>query len=320
MFESGREPRLLKQWPKAVLKEIVELQRIRTLPIADRFAELAPRLLRNLDDGDIFNRMLAFIQERVRSNHAFDVDQFARMVDERGLTEYVTGEILPTRHEYASAAFSFELHIYRKIMPLGIALRVKELLDALEASHGLAHWNQHPSPSNCPPHVVLNNVKAMWSAISNNDKTIKGSTHLEGGEYAVLALSPLGFFVKEGQGAFLPTDVTFCTIIEPISGKQVKEYPVSRSIAPGEVDRFQMMVAATKSCALSVRFTFHFDDDVLESKLYKMAIGNRRDQKFHLQYTDGGEVRSRADFTEGRGQEGIESINELLRELPISSA
>jgi hypothetical protein len=311
----SKEP-LLKGWPKAVWQEIEERYRIASLPISARFEALAPRVMRDLE-GENFDRMLSFVQARERNNRPFDVGEFTRMINERGLVERLTGELLPTRHEYASAAYHFEMSFYREFTPICIHQRIKQLLDALDASKQARDWPHVAfSRSEQPPHVAIDDAKVIWSALSNRGETVMQTTYLgEQMEYATLCASPSGFFIRQSQGAFLPSDVTFCTVIEPELGKQAREYTVSRSIAPGEVDRLQMMIAATKSCKLRLHFKCYFDDNVLDSEPYEVAITNRRDQKFHLQYQDGGEVKSRADFEHEEIRGSTDFVNDFFREL-----
>jgi hypothetical protein len=65
-----------------------------------------------------------------------------------------------------------------------------------------------------------------------------------------------------------PSDTTYGAIIDPSVGPYEKKYPISRKIAPGDVERFHIMVGSSMSCHLQVRFKFFIDQTtVIESEI-----------------------------------------------------
>ena len=76
-------------------------------------------------------------------------------------------------------------------------------------------------------------------------------------------------------------------IIDPSVGPYEKKYPISRKIAPGDVERFHIMVGSSMSCHLQVRFKFFIDRiSVIESEIFNMSIWNPRNAQWQYKYID----------------------------------
>jgi hypothetical protein len=92
-------------------------------------------------------------------------------------------------------------------------------------------------------------------------------------------------------GGPVPPGPTFCAMIEPEKGRHTKKYVLSRHIEAGGVERFQILIGATKSCILELQLVFVVDGKTeVRSRHFKLVIENRRDHKFHDEYRDGQEI------------------------------
>ena len=83
--------------------------------------------------------------------------------------------------------------------------------------------------------------------------------------FGKIVITEEGFSYLPGEfvaGAMMPPGPTFCALIDPDSGPHTRSYPISRRIDPGDVERFQVLIGASKSCFLDVRLAFDVDGRV----------------------------------------------------------
>jgi hypothetical protein len=155
--------------------------------------------------------------------------------------------------------------------------------------------------------VELNPINVSWSALDQRGIRFTGE--------AVIWLRPTaltddGFLqaewthsIPDACGSF-SSDRTYVTCIRLDPDQQsVFDYPISRKIAPGDIDRFHVMVGATKSCILRVRFAIVVDKDtVIRSDAFDFHLWNPKRFELHERYTDGAAMARRE-----------EEIQEILR-------
>jgi hypothetical protein len=81
------------------------------------------------------------------------------------------------------------------------------------------------------------------------------------------------------------------TMIDPTRGVQELCYPCSRKIAPGDVERFHILIGAKMSCTLLLKFRFFIDQGtIIESEDFEIEIWNPRGSGWDRRYVDGAEV------------------------------
>jgi hypothetical protein len=163
----------------------------------------------------------------------------------------------------------------------------------------------------------LGSLKAEWGCTTVAGDQVTGEAEF-GMESAgsQLALTPLGFteFHEETpvpRGTF--SEVTYITIIEPEQHAGERLYPMARHVPPGDVERFHIMIGATMSCRLTLRFKFYVDRDVqIVSDEFDVHIWNPRGSGWHADYQDGAELDRRLHELQCRRQRGEISPSELL--------
>lgn len=136
---------------------------------------------------------------------------------------------------------------------------------------------------------LMGSLVAQWKSI---DGKFAGQSYVSH-PYTRIGLTPSGFVQTRPDypcGAALHSDTIYAAIIEPSLGRHVREYAISRSVAPGEVDRFHVMLGATKSAFLKARVDFYVDDAVVTAEnTFELRIWNPRNRAFHEDFRDGEE-------------------------------
>jgi hypothetical protein len=89
------------------------------------------------------------------------------------------------------------------------------------------------------------------------------------------------------------SSITYISLIDPSRGPHERVYRMSRKIPPGDVERFHIMVGASKSCHLRIKFRFFIDkESIVESEEFEMHVWLPRNQQSRLRtYIDGSEVQ-----------------------------
>jgi len=83
-------------------------------------------------------------------------------------------------------------------------------------------------------------------------------------------------------------EVTYISIVNPETTPRETKYPISMTISPGDVERFYIVVGATKSVKLQLRVKFYIDDsDVVTSSPFDLDIWWPRDAKAYDDYRNG---------------------------------
>lgn len=116
-----------------------------------------------------------------------------------------------------------------------------------------------------------------------------------------IALTRTGFveFIEPPPcAAAAGSDTTYISLIDPHEGPHERTYAMSRKVPPGDIERFHIMVGASKSCRLKLRFKFFVDKDtVVESDQFDIHIFLPRSQTWTLrEYRDGSELAREVDI------------------------
>ena len=111
----------------------------------------------------------------------------------------------------------------------------------------------------------------------------------------------------------LQSDAKYCVIIDPDQGPQERVYPISRAIPAAGAERFHIMVGATKSCRLNLKFKFWIDKQrVVESKDFDIEILCKFNARFS--YEDGDEITR---DTIARDIEGLQKEIQKAKEWEV---
>lgn len=169
----------------------------------------------------------------------------------------------------------------------------------------VTRYRERSSARNVRPHSLavpsapIGTLMLAWQASDT-----KGGRHandreaspVESFHYSELHLTPTGFVCAAGYfpAAEMPSTSTYCTILDPDRGVHTRTYPIARKIGPGDVERFHILVGATKSSLLRVRFKFWIDsDDIVESAVFAIHVYNPWDSGLTDIYIDGEELQRR---------------------------
>jgi len=83
-----------------------------------------------------------------------------------------------------------------------------------------------------------------------------------------------------------PTQI-YCVMLDIDKGKCNRKYSVSRMIAPSDVDRFHIMIGATKSAQIDLEFNFKVDLNYITSDEFRINIFNPINNRLSCKYIDG---------------------------------
>lgn len=161
-----------------------------------------------------------------------------------------------------------------------------------------------------------------------NDKTISF-----GGYRSWIALARTAF-VEFDEPSYHPaapaySDTTYISLIDPNIVPHERLYSMSRRIAPGDIERFHIMVGALKSCRLRIKFKFFVDkESVVESEEFDVRIWSPRSNSWMLHdYKDGSELardvkeikrQMRGDYMSEWQREHIERLESQASNFPFS--
>lgn len=137
-------------------------------------------------------------------------------------------------------------------------------------------------------------LKIGYSCVDNNNKPIKDSNSLYcGNEYEIISMTNKGFKIEQTFYApplacmRRPSEI-YTTIISPEMGKHKRTYKISREVAPGDTERFHIMVGCKKSAKLKMEFHFKVDkNSIITSRQFEIEIHNPLNSRFYDDYLDG---------------------------------
>jgi hypothetical protein len=150
--------------------------------------------------------------------------------------------------------------------------------------------------------VAVTNLHASWTCRDDNDEASKGVAEVlsaPGG--CEIWLEPEGFLagsrsmlagLNNASPAF--SGGIYIAIIDPARGPHRRHYPLSRKIAPGDIERFHIMIGALRSCRLTLQFSFRIDKrKVVTSDEFDVDIWNPWRSGWEQIYHDGDELLPR---------------------------
>ena len=181
--------------------------------------------------------------------------------------------------------------------------------------------------------IRLGPIEIRWTSKDEKGDTYQNQEKIpafdKDGEYVV---TENGFFKtrnpRSGGGAY--SDVTYSAIIDPLEGAYEYRYLFRRKIPSGDTERFHIMIGASMSCHLRVKFVFSIDQaQVIESNEFDIEIWNPRDSQWHYPYRDGDELRRNIEqykeeisrYSNNRDKEqalsGLEKLRQRTSDYPF---
>ncbi len=146
------------------------------------------------------------------------------------------------------------------------------------------------------PYLVIEEFKFTWECTDDLRRKYRGKEKLTnrqmghwGGD---VVLTEKGFFfLSHGPVAAYAVQPgpTTCVMIDPELGAHVRSYRLSRGVKGGEIERFQILIGASMSCALDLKFGFVADGSkrLITSDPMSLYIANSRYNAYHDEYRDG---------------------------------
>ncbi len=161
--------------------------------------------------------------------------------------------------------------------------------------------------------INLRNLQSHWSARDEKGITHKGTVQIWDWLYDfILTESGFSKIPSRKSGAGFPSEVTYTAIVDPTKGSNDQTYPISHKIAPGDVERFHILIGSPISCRLLLKFKFLVDKtQSVESEIFDLHIWNPRNSAWHYVYKDGTALRrdlekQQNSITEKNGLSGYE--------------
>jgi hypothetical protein len=125
-----------------------------------------------------------------------------------------------------------------------------------------------------------------------NNIVIKTTTNVKK-NYSKVSLTNKGFEkIYEDDGILFSfggsSETMHIVMINPDDTTTTKIYPISYIIEPLGIERFQILIGATKSCFLKLRFTFEYDTgEIVESSPFLLKILNPIGSELNWHYGNG---------------------------------
>lgn len=92
-----------------------------------------------------------------------------------------------------------------------------------------------------------------------------------------------------------PSEI-YCVILDLSSRELKKQYPISREIAPGDIDRFHIMIGSDKSAKIELSFSFKIDQNIIiNSDLFEINTWRPLNQKKYDYYIDGDIIKAQLE-------------------------
>jgi hypothetical protein len=166
--------------------------------------------------------------------------------------------------------------------------------------------------------IVLDQTQVEWDCKEEKrGENHQGKTPLVfRRRHSYVALTDTGFEIHQHMVAECParSDVTYITMLDPVQGSHERIYPIARKIEAGDIERFHIMIGASMSCRLRVKFRFSIDkSSVIESEEFGIHIWNPRNSGKSHRYKDGSELKRKLDS----GQVFTDDFWDLGREVDV---
>jgi hypothetical protein len=187
---------------------------------------------------------------------------------------------------------------------LAIPNRWESVLNALLSSHAAQHEPRNGSLARRSPRFDLDVPegaqmglgKVLWRCKDENGDNRQGESQVHSERWdSHVEVTPNGFAnVPDPPCPMAParSEITYITLLNPLQGTHEREYPISRRIPSGDVERFHIMIGATMSCRLRVRFRFFIDrTSIVESEEFDLQLWNPQNSGMAHRYKDGSELQ-----------------------------
>ena len=150
---------------------------------------------------------------------------------------------------------------------------------------------------NLRPEIILRErgiekIEVEWECEDETGQKYTGSSELK-------SKHGDGFYLNIGSSSFTlkaytnlanmeESQVTYISLLDIDSNVTKKEYPITHKITPWDIERFHIMIGATKSCFITVRFTFDIHRiGTVKSKDFIINIINPKNSYLSKEYRDG---------------------------------
>ncbi len=182
---------------------------------------------------------------------------------------------------YLSKVFSTELLNYngdilsgerKRICVLSPSFLILENLKELTHSDDQYHTKNFNNRING---INISNIDATWNYTSETGAKSSGQSSIN--HTTKFFLTEMGFHVIPNGYIYsiMPPSEIYCVIIDMDKNDVSRKYPISRKINSGDVDRFHIMIGATKSAKIDLQFEFKIDSgSIVKSNLFSIEIWN----------------------------------------------
>lgn len=151
------------------------------------------------------------------------------------------------------------------------------------------HWKEQSEGERSIPAIPIDDLILNWKCLDAKGRTLEGEEKGLARRWD-LFLTSAGFRYSKKllMGSMQRSDSTYCAILDPACGAHERKYSVSRTIAPGEAERFHILVGATKSSSINLRFKFWVGTDgIITSEEFTIHILNPHQSRLNDLYKDG---------------------------------
>jgi hypothetical protein len=167
-----------------------------------------------------------------------------------------------------------------------------------------SQWGSHGS-------IPLGEIGMLYRSRDEWAREYKGSLDRGMGgniRRSSISVSNSGFTHHEHFAALLASepDTIYTCIIDVDRGRHSKEYAISRVVASGDAEHFQIIVGATKSAHTKLKFKFYADKStVVEFKPFLLELWNPKNARFERVYKDGDAVRSLSAVAKDKSKDNL---------------
>lgn len=147
------------------------------------------------------------------------------------------------------------------------------------------------------PVIPLSNPRISWLCTDIRNNMYQGLNDLTGpGKSGELYVGKTFFLYEESasQSGDLATNVKYCCIIDPEQSPKPKKrsYAISKMIPSGSSESFRLMIGATKSCRMQLRFSFSIDGSQdISSDIVEIELSNPINSNWNQKFRDGDQMR-----------------------------
>jgi hypothetical protein len=143
--------------------------------------------------------------------------------------------------------------------------------------------------------IPITQAKLIWRCTDSSGRPVQGCDRLRAPQFSSLHITRSGLRTQHHeppQCMMMPPQTRYCSILDPSLGTHRREYTISRKIAPGGSDHFQIMVGTTQTAVFELKFGFHCNaTDVIASPSFRLEIWHPRNADTYHDYIDGTEIQ-----------------------------